>query len=177
VAGLRGISREQQDDSGALAEPGREGHRQRFLATRDTPVTLPDGSVVSADDGQARYTMEKVAALKPVSAGGTVTQGTAVRSTTGRGGRGDERLQGGRARHQPLARIVSSGDRAVPESWDWRWRRPAGAGPGRDGHRRQRSVEIRGVRRQVIPSYTDLGVDLAKLNVNGGAIAVGTRRP
>src|SRR5205823_115136 len=26
---------------------------------------------------------------------------------------------------------------------------------------------------QVIPSYTDLGVDLAKLNVNGGAIAVG----
>src|SRR5262249_34590377 len=26
---------------------------------------------------------------------------------------------------------------------------------------------------QVIPSYTDLGVDLVKLNVNGGAIAVG----
>ena len=26
---------------------------------------------------------------------------------------------------------------------------------------------------QVIPSYTDLGIDLDKLNVNGGAIAVG----
>jgi acetyl-CoA C-acetyltransferase len=26
---------------------------------------------------------------------------------------------------------------------------------------------------QVIPSYTDLGVDISKLNVNGGAIAVG----
>ena len=86
VAELRGITREQQDEfavrSQNLAEKAiANGFWQREII----PVTLPDGSVVAADDGpRPGTTIEKVASLKPVfRPDGTVTAGTAARSTTG----------------------------------------------------------------------------------------------
>src|SRR5579859_4122223 len=76
VAALRGVTRAEQDEFGVrsqnLAEQAiADGFWQREI----TPVTLPGGSVVAADDGpRPGTTLEKVASLKPVfREHGTVT--------------------------------------------------------------------------------------------------------
>ena len=180
VAGLRGISREQQDEFGVRSQNlAEKAIANGFWQREITPVTLPDGSVVSADDGpRPGTTMEKVAALKPVFARTARSPPeTAAAQRRGRGGHPDERRQGGRARHHAAgADRVLRGDRPISGDHGPGTGRgvPAGARPGRDGHRHIDLVEINeAFAAQVIPSYTDLGIDLAKLNVNGGAIAVG----
>ena len=181
VAELRGITRAQQDEfavrSQNLAEKAiANGFWQREI----TPVTLPDGSVVAADDGpRPGTTIEKVAALKPVfRPDGTVTAGNCCPLNDGAAAvvvMSD--VKAAELGITPLARIVSSGVTALsPEIM--------GLGPveaSRQALARAGMaiddidlVEINeAFAAQVIPSYTDLGVDLAKLNVNGGAIAVG----
>ena len=181
VAELRGIPRAQQDEfavrSQNLAEKAiANGFWQREI----TPVTLPDGSVVAADDGpRPGTTIEKVAALKPVfRPDGTVTAGNCCPLNDGAAAvvvMSD--VKAAELGITPLARIVSSGVTALsPEIM--------GLGPveaSRQALARAGMaiddidlVEINeAFAAQVIPSYTDLGVDLAKLNVNGGAIAVG----
>src|SRR5260221_4113392 len=78
VAGTRGITRQEQDEFGVrsqnLAEKAiADGFWQRDI----TPATLPDGTVVSADDGpRPGTTLEKVAALQPAfRPDGTATAG------------------------------------------------------------------------------------------------------
>jgi acetyl-CoA C-acetyltransferase len=181
VAQLRGISREQQDEfavrSQNLAEKAlANGFWQREI----TPVTLPDGTVVSADDGpRPGTTIEKVAALQPAfRPNGTVTAGNCCPLNDGAAAvvvMSD--VKAAELGITPLARIVSSGVTALsPEIM--------GLGPVEaSGQALKRAgmaiddidlVEINeAFAAQVIPSYTDLGVDIAKLNVNGGAIAVG----
>jgi acetyl-CoA C-acetyltransferase len=181
VAGLRGITREQQDEFGVrsqnLAEKAiADGFWQREI----TPVTLPDGTVVSADDGpRAGTTIEKVAALKPVfRPDGTVTAGNCCPLNDGAAAvvvMSD--VKAAELGLTPLARIVASGVTGLsPEIM--------GLGPveaSRQALRRAGMaiedidlVEINeAFAAQVIPSASDLGVDTAKLNVNGGAIAVG----
>src|SRR6202007_206765 len=78
VAELRGVSREQQDEFGVRSQNlAEKAIANGFWQREITPVTLPDGSVVSADDGPRPGTrIEKVAALKPVfRPNGTVTAG------------------------------------------------------------------------------------------------------
>ena len=181
VAELRGITHAQQDEfavrSQNLAEKAiANGFWQREI----TPVTLPDGSVVAADDGpRPGTTIEKLAALKPVfRPDGTVTAGNCCPLNDGAAAvvvMSD--IKAAELGITPLARIVSSGVTALsPEIM--------GLGPveaSRQALARAGMaiadidlVEINeAFAAQVIPSYTDLGVDLAKLNVNGGAIAVG----
>ena len=55
-----------------------------FFAEEITPVTLPDGTVVSTDDGpRAGTTLEGLAQLKPVfRPDGEITAATPARSTT-----------------------------------------------------------------------------------------------
>ena len=181
VAELRGITRAQQDEfavrSQNLAEKAiANGFWQREI----TPVTLPDGSVVAADDGpRPGTTIEKLAALKPVfRPDGTVTAGNCCPLNDGAAAvivMSD--VKAAELGITPLARIVSSGVTALsPEIM--------GLGPveaSRQALARAGMaiddidlVEINeAFAAQVIPSYNDLGVDLAKLNVNGGAIAVG----
>ena len=181
VAGLRGISREQQDEFGVRSQNlAEKAIANGFWQREITPVTLPDGSVVSADDGpRPGTTMEKVAALKPVfRPDGTVTAGNCCPLNDGAAAvvvMSD--VKAAELGITPLARIVSSGVTALsPEIM--------GLGPveaSRQALARAGMaiadidlVEINeAFAAQVIPSYTDLGVDLAKLNVNGGAIAVG----
>jgi acetyl-CoA C-acetyltransferase len=181
VAELRGITREQQDEfavrSQNLAEKAiANGFWQREI----TPVTLPGGTVVAADDGpRPGTTIEKVAALKPVfRPDGTVTAGNCCPLNDGAAAvvvMSD--VKAAELGITPLARIVSSGVTALS---------PEIMGLGPVGASRQALaragmaiadidlVEINeAFAAQVIPSYTDLGIDLAKLNVNGGAIAVG----
>ena len=181
VAELRGISREQQDEFGVrsqnLAEKAiADGFWQREIV----PVTLPDGAVVSADDGpRPGTTLEKVAALQPAfRPNGTVTAGNCCPLNDGAAAvivMSD--VKAASLGIQPLARIVSTGVTALsPEIM--------GLGPveasrqalGRAGMAIDDIdlVEINeAFAAQVIPSYTELGVELDRLNVNGGAIAVG----
>ncbi len=181
VAELRGITREQQDEFGVrsqnLAEKAiADGFWQREI----TPVTLPDGTVVSADDGpRPGTTMEKVAALQPVfRPNGTVTAGNCCPLNDGAAAvivMSD--VKAAELGITPLARIVASGVSALsPEIM--------GLGPveaSRQALARAGMaigdidlVEINeAFAAQVIPCYTDLGIDIARLNVNGGAIAVG----
>jgi acetyl-CoA C-acetyltransferase len=181
VAELRGITREQQDEFGVrsqnLAEKAiADGFWQREIA----PVTVPDGTIVSADDGpRPGTTIEKVATLQPVfRPNGTVTAGNCCPLNDGAAAvvvMSD--IKAAELGITPLARIVSSGVTALsPEIM--------GLGPveaSRQALARAGMaiadidlVEINeAFAAQVIPSYTDLGVDIAKLNVNGGAIAVG----
>jgi acetyl-CoA C-acetyltransferase len=181
VASLRGITRAEQDEFGVrsqnLAEKAlADGFWQREI----TPVTLPDGTVVSADDGpRAGTTLEKVASLKPVfREHGTVTAGNCCALNDGAAAlvvMSD--VKAAQLGLTPLARIVSTGVGALsPEIM--------GLGPV-DASRQalQRAgmaigdvdlVEINeAFAAQVIPSYRDLGIDPDRLNVNGGAIAVG----
>ena len=181
LAQIRGITRLAQDEFGVrsqnLAEKAlADGFWQRDI----TPLTLPDGSVISADDGpRAGTTLEKVATLKPVfRPDGTVTAGNCCPLNDGAAAvivMSDRKAAD--LGITPLARIVATGVSALsPEIM--------GLGPveaSRQALDRAGMtiddidlVEINeAFAAQVIPSYLDLGIDIDKLNVNGGAIAVG----
>jgi acetyl-CoA C-acetyltransferase len=181
VAGLRGISRAEQDEFGVrsqnLAEKAlADGFWQRDI----TPATLPDGTVISADDGpRPGTTLEKVSTLQPVfRPDGTVTAGNCCPLNDGAAAvivMSDRKAA--ELGITPLARIVATGVSALsPEIM--------GLGPveasrqalGRAGMTIDDIdlVEINeAFAAQVIPSYRELGIDIDKLNINGGAIAVG----
>ncbi|MEV3983111.1 acetyl-CoA C-acetyltransferase [Nonomuraea sp. NPDC049758] len=181
LAQLKGVSRREQDEFGVrsqnLAEKAlADGFWQKDI----TPVTLPDGTVVSKDDGpRAGTTYEGVAGLKPVfRPDGTVTAGNCCPLNDGAAAlviMSD--VKAAELGITPLARIVSTGVSGLsPEIM--------GLGPveaskqalSRAGMAIEDIdlVEINeAFAAQVIPSYQDLGIELDRLNVNGGAIAVG----
>jgi acetyl-CoA C-acetyltransferase len=181
LARLKGITREQLDEFGVrsqnLAEKAiADGFWQREI----TPVTTPDGTVVSADDGpRAGVTLEGVQGLKPAfRPDGLVTAGNCCPLNDGAAAL--VIMSDTKARElgiTPLARVVSTGLSGLsPEIM--------GYGPVEASRRALANagmtigdmdlVEINeAFAAQVIPSYQDLGVDLDRLNVNGGAIAVG----
>ena len=181
VAALRGITRAEQDEFGVRSQNlAEKALANGFWQREITPVTLPDGSVVSADDGPRPGTsLDKVAALKPVfREHGTVTAGNCCPLNDGAAAlvvMSD--VKAAELGITPLARIVSTGVGALsPEIM--------GLGPvdaSRQALRRAGMaisdidlVEINeAFAAQVIPSYRDLEIDPARLNVNGGAIAVG----
>ncbi|MGC4864966.1 acetyl-CoA C-acetyltransferase [Micromonospora sp. DT53] len=151
-----------------------------FWAREITPVTTPDGTVVSTDDGpRAGVTLDAVAGLKPVfRPDGRITAGNCCPLNDGAAAVVVMSAQ--RAEElglTPLARIVSTGVTALsPEIM--------GLGPveaSRQALRRAGMtiddvdlVEINeAFAAQVIPSYRQLGIPEEKLNVMGGAIAVG----
>jgi acetyl-CoA C-acetyltransferase len=181
VAALRGITRQEQDEFGVRSQNRAEKALADGFWQRDiTPATLPDGTVVSADDGpRPGTTIEKVAALQPVfRPDGTVTAGNCCPLNDGAAAvivMSDTKAA--ELGITPLARIVSSGVTALsPEIM--------GLGPVEASRMALARagmtiddidlVEINeAFAAQVIPSYRDLGIDPDKLNVNGGAIAVG----
>lgn len=181
LALLKGVTRQEMDEfavrSQNLAEKAiNEGFWEREI----TPVTTPDGTVVSKDDGpRAGTTLEGISALKPVfRPDGRVTAGNACPLNDGAAA--VVVMSDTKARDlglTPLARIVSTAVTGLsPEIM--------GYGPV-DASKLalQRAgmtiddidlVEINeAFAAQVIPSYRDLGIDIDKLNVHGGAIAVG----
>jgi acetyl-CoA C-acetyltransferase len=181
VARLRGLSREELDEFGVrsqnLAEKAIESG---FWAREITPVTTPDGTVVSTDDGpRAGVTLEAVSGLKPVfRPDGVVTAGNCCALNDGAAAvviMSDTKAS--ELGLTPLARIVSTGVTGLsPEIM--------GLGPveaSRQALARAGMsiddidlVELNeAFAAQVVPSYQDLGIDLDRLNVNGGAIAVG----
>ncbi|PYC82747.1 acetyl-CoA acetyltransferase [Streptomyces tateyamensis] len=181
LAALKGVTRADQDEFGVRSQNLAEAAiKAGFWEREITPVTLPDGTVVSTDDGpRAGVTLEAVQGLKPVfRPDGTVTAGNCCPLNDGAAAL--VIMSDIKARElgiTPLARVVSTGVSALsPEIM--------GYGPVEASRQAlQRAgltigdidlVEINeAFAAQVIPSYRDLGVDLDKLNVNGGAIAVG----
>ncbi len=181
VAKLRGITRAEQDEFGVRSQNLAEKAIADGFWRRDiTAVSLPDGTVVSTDDGpRAGTTLEKVAALEPVfRPDGTVTAGNCCPLNDGAAAvivMSDRKAA--ELGIDPLARIVSTGVTALsPEIM--------GLGPVQASRQALARagmtiddidlVEINeAFAAQVIPSYRDLGIDIDKLNVNGGAIAVG----
>ncbi|MEU4722542.1 acetyl-CoA C-acetyltransferase [Nonomuraea dietziae] len=181
LAQLKGVSRREQDEFGVrsqnLAEKAlADGFWQKDI----TPVTLPDGTVVSKDDGpRAGTSYEAVSQLKPVfRPDGTVTAGNCCPLNDGAAAvviMSDTKAA--ELGITPLARIVSTGVTGLsPEIM--------GLGPVEASKQALSRagmsisdidlVEINeAFAAQVIPSYQDLGIDLDRLNVNGGAIAVG----
>ncbi|UXY28000.1 acetyl-CoA C-acetyltransferase [Streptomyces sp. HUAS TT20] len=181
LARLKGVTRQDMDEFGVRSQNlAEEAIKNGFWEREITPVTLPDGTVVSKDDGpRAGVTLEGVAGLKPVfRPDGMVTAANCCPLNDGAAA--VVVMSDTKARElglTPLARIVSTGVSGLsPEIM--------GLGPVEASQQALRRagltiddidlVEINeAFAAQVIPSYRDLGIDLDKLNVNGGAIAVG----
>ena len=153
-----------------------------FFAREITPVTLPDGTKVSADDGpRAGVGYEAVSGLKPVfRPDGRVTAGNCCPLNDGAAAlviMSDTRAA--QLGITPLARVVATGVSGLsPEIM--------GLGPVEASKQALARagmtisdvdlVEINeAFAAQVLPSARDLGVDPFgdRLNVNGGAIALG----
>jgi acetyl-CoA C-acetyltransferase len=181
VATLRGLSRQELDEFGVRSQNlAEKAINDGFWAREITPVTLADGTVVSADDGpRPGVTYDAIAGLKPVfREDGVVTAGNCCPLNDGAAAvvvMSDTRAA--ELGLTPLARIVATGVSGLsPEIM--------GLGPIEATRRALAHakmsigdidlVEINeAFAAQVIPSYQDLGIDLDRLNVNGGAIAIG----
>jgi acetyl-CoA C-acetyltransferase len=159
LAQIKGVTREDQDAFGVRSQNlAEKAIADGFWARDITPVTLPDGSTVEADD---TVTAGNCCPLNDGAAAVVIMSDTKARELG----------------LTPLARIVSTGVTALsPEIM--------GLGPvGATQSALARAgmsiddidlVEINeAFAAQVIPSARDLGIDEDKLNVNGGAIAVG----
>jgi acetyl-CoA C-acetyltransferase len=181
VAQIKGISRAEQDEFGVRSQNlAEKAIADGFWEREITPITLPDGSVVSKDDGpRPGVTLEGISALKPVfRPDGTVTAGNCCPLNDGAAA--VIIMSDTKARElglTPLARIVSTGVSGLsPELM--------GLGPIEAS---RRALKLAGMNigdidlveineafaAQVIPSYRELGIDIDRLNVHGGAIAVG----
>ncbi|MDN5685339.1 MAG: acetyl-CoA C-acetyltransferase [Brachybacterium sp.] len=181
VAELRGISRQAQDAFAVRSQNRAEAAKASGFFARDiTPIILPDGSVVSADDSpRAGVTAESVGALDPVfRPEGTVTAGNCCPLNDGAAALVVmEAEYAAELGITPLARIVATGVSGLsPEIM--------GLGPVEATRRALKNADMsiddidlvelnEAFAAQVIPAAEDLGIDHDRLNVHGGAIALG----
>jgi len=181
VAEIENVSREDMDHFGVRSHNlACESIENGFFAREITPLTLPDGTVVSKDDGpRAGTNYEATSQLKPVfRPDGKITAGNACPLNDGAAAvmvMSDTKAK--QLGITPLARIVSSGVSGLnPEIM--------GLGPVeacRQALKRAGMtidqidlVEINeAFAAQVLPSARNLGIPMEKLNVHGGAIALG----
>jgi acetyl-CoA C-acetyltransferase len=181
VRELEGVTRTEMDEFAKLSQDRAvENVENGFFADEITPVTLPDGAKVTTDDGpRPNTTLEGLAQLKPVfRPDGEITAGNACPLNDGAAAvvvMSDTKAA--ELGITPLARVVSSGVSALnPEIM--------GLGPieaSRQALARAGKaiddidlVEINeAFAAQVIPSAKHLGIDWDRLNVHGGAIALG----
>jgi acetyl-CoA C-acetyltransferase len=181
LALAKGVTREDMDHFGVRSQNlAEQAIKDGFWAREIVPVELPDGRIVDTDDGpRPGVTYEKTSTLQPVfRPNGRVTAGNCCPLNDGAAAvviMSDTKAAS--LGITPLARIVSTGVSALsPEIM--------GLGPVEAS---RRALALAGMTiddidlveineafaAQVIPSYRDLGIDIDKLNVNGGAIAVG----
>jgi acetyl-CoA C-acetyltransferase len=175
------VSREDQDAFAARSQNLAERSADNgFWAREIVPVTLPDGSTVSVDDGPRRgTTVEGLAALQPAfRSDGTVTAGNACPLNDGAAAlviMSDVKAK--ELGITPLARIISSAATGLsPEIM--------GMGPVEASRLALKRANMslsdidlfeinEAFASQVLGSARELGIDPDKLNINGGAIAIG----
>jgi len=181
VALLRGISRTEQDEFAVRSQNlAEQAIKNGFYSREITPVELPDGTTVDRDDGpRPGITLDSVSGLKPVfRPDGTVTAGNCCPLNDGAAA--VVVMSDRKARElgiTPLARIAATGVSALsPEIM--------GLGPVEATRQALRRVGMtisdidlveinEAFAAQVIPAYRELGIDIDRLNVHGGAIALG----
>jgi acetyl-CoA C-acetyltransferase len=181
VREVEGVTRQEMDEFSVRSQDRAvEAQANGFFDREITPVTTPDGTVVSKDDGpRAGTTVEKLATLKPVfRPDGEVTAGNACPLNDGAAAvvvMSDTKAS--ELGITPLARIVASGVSALdPEIM--------GLGPieaSRQALKRAGltidDIDLAEINEafaaQAIPSAKHLGIPFEKLNVRGGAIALG----
>ncbi len=175
------ISREEQDRfalrSHKLAIAAQDAG---ILAREIVPVTLPDGTVVSLDEGPRRDTsLERLASLEPAFiAGGTVTAGNS--SPLNDGASAAVLMSAEKARElgfTPRARVLAMAVAGVaPEIM--------GIGPVPAVHKALKRANLslsdidvielnEAFAAQSLAVVRELGIDEAKLNPHGAAIALG----
>ena len=181
VREVEGVTREEMDQFAKLSQDrASENVKNGFFEDEITPLTLADGTVVSKDDcPREGTTLEGLGSLKPAfRPDGQITAGNACPLNDGAAAvmvMSDTKAKA--LGLTPLARVVSSGVSALnPEIM--------GLGPidaSRQALKRAGMtidqidlVEINeAFAAQVIPSAKHLGISWDKLNVHGGAIALG----
>ena len=179
---IEGVTREEMDEFAVQSQDRAVAAQENGFFEREiTPVTTPDGTVVSKDDGpraghDGREARDAEAGV-PSRRRSHRRQRVPAQRRRGRGGR-DERHEGERARHHAARadrreRRVSALDPEI-----------MGLGPieaSRQALKRAGLtiddidlVEINeAFAAQAIPSAKHLGIPFEKLNVHGGAIALG----
>jgi len=181
VARLKGVSRQEMDEFACRSQNlAEKSIANGFFEREITPVTTPDGTVVSTDDGpRAGTTVEALSGLKPVfRPNGLITAGNACPLNDGASAvivMSDRKAK--ELGLTPLARIVSTSVTGLsPEVM--------GLGPVEAiskalalAGKSVDDIDLFEINEafaaQVIPSYKEVGIPLDKLNVNGGAIALG----
>lgn len=181
VREIEGIGRRELDEFALMSQTrAAAAQEQGFFEREITPLTLADGTVVQRDESiRPSTTLEGLAQLAPVfRADGAVTAGNACPLNDGAAAvlvMSDRRA--GEIGVEPIARIVASAVSAInPEIM--------GLGPVEACRRVMTRagmtiddidlVEINeAFAAQVLPSARQLGIPLDKLNVHGGAIALG----
>ncbi len=181
VATFTGISREDQDRWAVRSQNrAEEAINNGFFAREIDPVTLPDGTTVSTDDGpRAGTTYEKISQLQPVfRPDGTITAGNACPLNDGAAAlviMSDTKAKA--LGLTPLARVVATAATGLsPEIM--------GLGPIeavrkvlRVANMSLSDIDLYEINEafavQVLGSADVLGMDHDRLNVSGGAIALG----
>ncbi|SFM96973.1 acetyl-CoA C-acetyltransferase [Pseudonocardia ammonioxydans] len=181
LARHKDVSREDMDRFAVQSQNRAEkAIADGFFDREITPVTLPDGTVVRTDDGpRPGTTYEKISELKPVfRPDGRITAGNACPLNDGAAAlvvMSDTKAE--QLGITPLARVVSTGVTGLsPEIMGYGPVAASEQALGRAGLTIDDIdlVEINeAFAAQVLPSARDLGIDEAKLNVHGGAIALG----
>lgn len=181
VADAYSVTREQMDEYALSSQERCEAAINRgFFKEEITPYVLEDGTIISADDSpRAGTTLEALSGLKPAFRdSGRVTAGNACPLNDGAAAivvmSEDEASRRGL---EPLARIVGAATTGLnPEIM--------GVGPIEAVKKvlAQTNMTINDIdlvelneafAAQVIPCAKELNIDREKLNVNGGAIALG----
>jgi acetyl-CoA C-acetyltransferase len=181
LARAKGVTREDMDHFGVRSQNlAEKAIANGFFAREISPVTLPDGRVVDTDDGpRPGVSYEAVSGLKPVfRPDGLITAANCCPLNDGAAALVImSETMATELRIRPLARVVSTAVSGLsPEIM--------GLGPV---EATKKALALAGMTiddidlveineafaAQVVPSARDLGIDEDKLNVNGGAIAVG----
>ncbi len=180
LARLKGVSRQEMDEFGARSQQlAEKAIANGFWEREITPVTTPGGNTVSKDDGpRAGTTVEGISGLKPILPNGLVTAGNACPLNDGAAAvvvMSDTRAK--ELGITPLARIVSTAVTGLsPEIMGYGPAEAIRLALSRAG-KTVADIDLFEINEafaaQVIPSYKDLDIPLDKLNVHGGAIAVG----
>jgi acetyl-CoA C-acetyltransferase len=182
VARRCGVSRQAQDEWALVSQTRAvaaqaSGHFDREIV----PVTLPDGSAYTKDDGpRPNTTIEKLAALNPVfdPENGTVTAGNACPLNDGAAAvlvMSEEKAAS--LGLKPRARIIASTVAAIRPELMGLGPIPAIQALLKLTGMTMDDIDIVEINEafaaQIVPCMHDLGIDEDKLNPFGGAIALG----
>jgi acetyl-CoA C-acetyltransferase len=181
VAERYGITRERMDEFAKRSQDRAvEAQKNGFFDREITPIEVPDGRTIAADDGpRPNTTIEKLAELPPVfKPDGTVTAGNSCPLNDGSAAvlvmSTDRASELGL---QPMARIIASS--VVGLEPEYMGMGPVGAVKAvlAQAGMELEDIDVIEVNEafaaQVLASVDELGIDMDKLNPHGGAIALG----